>query len=234
MRSSATFQLPLGRWRLFAATLCCLLLACLRRAEAQAPQTALKLPSITPGTEGVQLVYNGDFQLKGPPSSNGYRNPDGWTRQADMFAGPGTNLVQMDGGVAALAYVSNSASVGTYSRAITLQPATDYVLSAYMWNMGDSANHVSTIIDMNDAPGEPQISMTSGSANADQGYFVYRSFNTTNTGTTVTLRVFDDGFAGTGAAAKYYPLAAQWDNIAITVATNFIPPPAATCGPWSA
>jgi hypothetical protein len=61
-------------------------------------------------------------------------------------------------------------------------------------------------------------------ANADQGYFVYRSFNTTNTGATVTLRVFYDGLAGTGAAANYFPLAAQWDNIAITKAANFIAP----------
>jgi hypothetical protein len=42
----------------------------------------------------------------------------------------------------------------------------------------------------------------------------------------VTLRVFYDGLGGTGAAASYYPLAAQWDNIAITVATNFLAPQA--------
>lgn len=186
----------------------------------------LKLSSITPGTECVQLVYNGDFQLKGPAAGNSYPNPTGWTRQADMFVGAGTNLVVLDGGVAALAYVSNSAPVCMYSRAITLQPATDYVLSAYLWNLGDSVNSVTTVIDMNDVPGEPQMTLYSYSASADQGYFVYRSFNTTNTGATVTLRVFYDGLAGTGAAAKYYPLAAQWDNIAITVATNFIPPQA--------
>ena len=233
MSGSGRSQFPLGLRpagsgprHLFAAGLCCLLLLFSPRAEAQGAQTALKLASITPGTESVQLVYNGDFQLRGPAAGNGYPNPIGWTRQADMFVGAGTNLVPMDGGVAALAYVSNAASVCMYSRAITLQPATDYVLSAYMWNLGDSANHVSANIDMNDVPGEPQISITSGSANADQGYFVYRSFNTTNTGTTVTLRVFYDGLAGTGAAAKYYPLAAQWDNIAITAATNFIPPQA--------
>ena len=112
------------------------------------------------------------------------------------------------------------------TRTLTLQPATDYVLSAYLWNMGDSVNHVTTVIDMNDAPGEPQITLAYGNANADQGYFAYRSFNTTNTGTTVTLRVFYDGLAGTGAAANYFPLAAQWDNIAITKAANFIPPQA--------
>jgi hypothetical protein len=211
--------------------LCWVVLGCLcllspRGAPAQAPQTAIKLSSITPGTENVQLVYNGNFQSQGPAAGNGYPNPDGWTRQADMFAGPGTNVVQMDGGVVALAYVSNRAAVCSYQRTITLQPATDYVLSAYLWNMGDSANHVTTVIDMNDAPGEPQITMTYSSANADQGYFVYRTFNTTNTGTTVTLRVFYDGLAGTGAAASYYPLAAQWDNIAITAATNFVGPQA--------
>ena len=191
-----------------------------------AAQTLLRLSAITPGTESVQLVYNGDFQLRGPVTGDNYPSPDGWTRQADMFAGAGTNLVQMDGGVAALAYVSNAAPVCSYQRTLTLEPATDYVLSAYLWNMGDSANHVTTVIDMNDVPGEPQITLGYSSANADQGYFIYRSFNTTTTGTSVTLRVFYDGLAGTGAAAKYYPLAAQWDNIAITKAANFIPPQA--------
>jgi hypothetical protein len=211
---------------LYPVILCCLLLVCPRRAEAQAPQTLVKLSAITPGTESVQLVYNGDFQLQGPLGSNGHPSPDGWTRQADMFVGPGTNLVSMDAGVAALAYVSNAASVCSYQRTITLDPATDYVLSAYLWNMGDSANRVTTVIDMNDAPGEPQMTLAYGNANADQGYFAYRSFNTTNTGTTIRLRVFYDSLAGTGAASKYYPLAAQWDNIAITKAANFSPPQA--------
>ena len=203
--------------------LCCLLLVSPRWARAQ---TLLKLSTITPGTESVQLVYNGDFQLQGPAVANGHPSPVGWTRQADMFVGPGTNLVPMNGGVAALAYVSNAAPVGAYSRTIALQPATDYVLSAYLWNMGDSANHVTTVIDMNDVPGEPQVTLSYANANADRGYFVYRSFNTTNTGTKVTLRGFYDGLAGTGAAAGYFPLTAQWDNIAITAASNFIAPQA--------
>jgi hypothetical protein len=207
----------------YLTILACVLLFLSRSAGAQ---TQLKLSTITPGTESVQLVYNGDFQFQGPLQNNSHPLPDGWNRQADMFVGPGTHLVQTDGGVAALAYLSNAAPVGTYSRTITLQPATDYVLSAYMWNMGDSANHVTTVIDMSDAPGEPQMTLSYGSANADQGYFVYRSFNTTTTSTTVTLRVFYDGLAGTGAAANYFPLAAQWDNIAITKAANFIPPQA--------
>jgi hypothetical protein len=204
--------------------LACVFLVFPRWGGAQAAQTQVKLSAITPGTESVQLVYNGDFQTQGPLTSNNHPLPDGWTRQADMFAGPGTNLVPMDAGVAALAYVSNAAPVGGYQRTITLQPATDYVLSAYLWNLGDSANHVTTVIDLNDAPGEPQMTLAYSSANADQGYFVYRSFSTTNTGTSVTLRAFYDGFAGAGTATKYYPLASQWDNIAITKAANFLPP----------
>jgi hypothetical protein len=211
------------RFRLLNLSFICLLFASGPPANAQ---TLLKLSTIAPGTESVQLVYNGDFQFQGPPQNNSYPSPSGWSRQADMFTGLGTNLVATDSAVAALAFLSNAAPVGTYQRTITLQPATDYILSAYLWNMGDSANHVTTVIDMNDVPGEPQITLGSGNVNADQGYFVYRSFNTTNTGTTVTLRVFYDGLAGTGAAAKYFPLAAQWDNIAITKATNFIPPQA--------
>ena len=147
-------------------------------------QTLLKLSAIAPGTENVQFVYNGDFQLQGPIQNNGHALPDGWTRQADMFAGPGTNLVPTDSGVAATAYLSNAAPVGSYQRTVTLQAATDYILSAYLWNMGDCANHVTTVLDMNDAPGEPQITLSYANANADQGYFVYRSFNTTNTGAT--------------------------------------------------
>src|ERR1035437_9229420 len=219
MRSSATFRFPLGLQPggvggrlLFAVSLCCLPLVCPWRAGAQSAQTQLKLSTITPGTESVQLVYNGDFQMQGPLTSNNHPLPDGWNRQGDMFARPGPHLGQNDGRAAALAYLSNAAPVGTYSRTITLQPATDYVLSAYMWNMGDSANHVTTVIDMSDAPGEPQMTLSYGSANADQGYFVYRSFNTTTTGITVTLRVFYDGLAGTGAAASYFPLAAQRDR----------------------
>jgi len=71
-----------------------------------------------------------------------------------------------------------------------------------MWNLGDAANHVTTVLDMNDAPGEPQITLAYSDANADQGYFVYRSFNTTTTGTNLTLRAFYDTRVGTGAASN--------------------------------
>jgi len=90
---------------------------------------------------------------------------------------------------------------------------------------------------MNDVFNEPQITLAYTDSQADKGYFVYRIFNTTFTGTNVTVRVFFyDGLTGTGAAPGYFPLAAQWDNIAITKAANFTAPQASgsTANPPSA
>src|SRR5512140_2282889 len=53
--------------------------------------TKLRLSSVLPGSEKAQLVYNGDFEFKGPMQSNTWPLPDGWARQAEMFVGPGTN-----------------------------------------------------------------------------------------------------------------------------------------------
>src|SRR5437016_12047946 len=77
-------------------------------------QTRLKLSTIIPGTENVQLVYNGDFQFQGPLVNNSYPFPTGWSRQADMFAGAGVNMVQVDNGVVAIAHVDGGAPVCLY------------------------------------------------------------------------------------------------------------------------
>ncbi len=197
-------------------------------AEAQ---TKVRLANITPGTENVQLVYNGDFQFQGAVTqTNTHPFAAGWNRLADIYADAGTNLVTPNAGVVARALVSGGAGVCMYSRVINLAPNTDYVLSACLWNMGDAADHVNTVIDLNDAPAEPQLTLTYSDASADLGYFMYRSFNTGNTGSNVTLRVFYDGRTGTGAAAAYWPVAAQWDNVAITRAADFLPPTSAGSG----
>ena len=112
--------------------------------------------------------------------------------------------------------MNSSAPATGFSQTVSLEPATAYVFSAYLWNMGDAVNHVNTVMDLNDAPSEPQIVLSSTDSEAAKGYFVYRSFNTSTTGTNVTVRIFYDGFAGTGTAPSFYPLAAQWDNVAIT------------------
>src|SRR5664279_3603295 len=106
-------------------------------------QTRLKLSAIAPGTENVQLISNGDFQSQGAvTTTNTHPFPTGWTRQADMFADAGTNMVPANNGVVARAQVNSGALVCQYKRTLTLQPATDYVFSAYLWNLGDSVNHV--------------------------------------------------------------------------------------------
>ncbi len=201
----------------------CALLGCVTTAPAQ---TKIKLSMVLPGTENVQLVYNGDFQFQGALVGNAHPSPAGWATQADIFADPGTNMVGTDSGVVARGLVNNGASVSMFSRTVKLEPNTAYVLSAYLWNMGDFANRVNTDVDLNDAPQDPQLTLTWADANADQGYFLYRSFNTSTTGSNVTLRVFYDGFTGTGASATYFPVAAQRDNIAITKAANFLAPQA--------
>jgi hypothetical protein len=193
--------------------------------SAQAQTTKLRLATTAPGTENVQLVYNGDFQFQGSATvTNTHPFPAGWTRTAEMYADAGVNLALANEVVVARASVSGGASIGQYRQVIQLAPNTDYVLSAYLWNMGEAANRVTTVIDLNDAPQEPQITLAHSDANADQGYFAYRGFSTGVTGSNVTLRIFYDGFTGTGARATYWPVAAQWDNVAITRAADFLPP----------
>src|ERR1051326_1835364 len=124
----------------------------------------------------------------------------------------------------AQAQLTSGSPVSSYTRTVTLEPATAYVFSGYLWNMGDSANHVNTVIDFNDVSGEPQFVLGSSDSEADKGYFVYRSFNTSTTGTNILVRAFYDGLTGKGAAASCFPIAAQWDNLAITKATDFVSP----------
>jgi hypothetical protein len=201
-------------------------LACLLSmlAATAVAQTKLKLSAIKPGTERVQLINNGDFQFQGPLAGTNYPFPPGWSSSVDMYADAGSNMVAMDGNVVARAQVNSSAPATGFSQTVSLEPATAYVFSAYLWNMGDAANHVNTVMDFNDAPSEPQIVLNSTDSEANKGYFAYRSFNTSTTGTNVTVRVFYDGFTGTGTAPSNYPIAAQWDNVAITKSAYFLAP----------
>jgi hypothetical protein len=195
-------------------------------AATAVAQTKLKLSAIKSGTERVQLINNGDFQFQGPLVGTNYPYPSGWSSSVDMYANAGSNTVAINSGVVARAQVNNSAAATSFSQTVSLEPATAYTFSGYVWNLGDALNHVNTVMDFSDAPSEPQIVLGSTDSEAAKGYFVYRSFNTATTGTNVTVRIFYDGFAGTGTAASNYPVAAQWDNIAITKSVNFAAPQA--------
>jgi len=187
-------------------------------------QTSVRLSWLTPGTEWTTSVANGDFQTQGPLVADQHPNPTGWSGFGEMSADPGTNMMRADHGIVAKGYVTGGNPVSLLERTMVLEPATHYVLSGYLWNFGDAANRVNTVVDFNDVPGEPQLTLFANPGVADQGLFVYRYFNTAVTGTNITLRVFYDGLTGTGAAAQYFPLAAQWDNIAITKASYFALP----------
>lgn len=217
---------PLFSWRCSATFHAGVVLGLLLLVDPAAAQTRLKLSSIKAGTERVQLIHNGDFEFSGPAAGGKFPSPAGWSGAAAMDAGAGSNAVPVNGGFVARANVTQAAPAAGFSQTVSLEPATAYVLSAYLWNMGDSANRVTTVVDLNDAPGEPQLILGVGDSEAANGYFVYKSFNSSTTGTNVTVRAFYDGFAGTGAAASFHPLAAQWDNIAITKADSFAAPAA--------
>lgn len=189
-----------------------------------AQQTQIRLSAMTPGTEQVQLVPNGDFQQLGMPVNGFLPDSPGWSRFGEMYVGPGSNMVAADQGVVAQGVVSQANPASGYFRSLTLQPATEYVVSAYLWNLGDSNNHVTTVVDLNDAPDEGQLTLSATDPAADRGCFVYVSFNTSTTGSNITLRCFYDGLTGTGAAPQYYPVGAQWDNLAITRADLFRAP----------
>src|SRR3954471_14955173 len=64
-------------------------------------QTRVKLSSIKPGTEQVQLIPNGDFQFQGTLVGTNYPSPIGCSRSGDMYAIGGTNTVLYDNGVVA-------------------------------------------------------------------------------------------------------------------------------------
>src|SRR5215831_14898299 len=98
-------------------------------------QTRLKLSSIKPGTEQVQLIPNGDFQSQGTLVGTNYPSPTGWSRSGDMYATPGMNMAAYDSGVVAQAQLTSGSPVSMYGCTVLLEPATAYVFSAYLWNM---------------------------------------------------------------------------------------------------
>lgn len=184
--------------------------------------TLLKLGDIVPGSEVVTLVPNGNFES--PPSSTPF--PTGWGRVNHMFTegAIGGIVPPSTGALVAGAHINSVPvqPVGLYTQAITLAPNTQYVLSAYMWNFGVTGNSTIANVDLGDAPGEANLTLKISDPNASDGYFAYQSFNTSTTGTSLTLRVFYDGLQGTGSGNP--GIAAQWDNIAITPASQFQAP----------
>jgi hypothetical protein len=189
-------------------------------------ETRIKLSDLAPGTEVTSIVANGDFE-----------NGDiGWTVvTTNVHAGPAPANVSVPSSTEsalALAYIDNDGTLGQYRRTITLQGDTEYVLSAYMWELGDDNHHVSVVVvDLGDAGNgtpngiwEGQLTLYPGTEEGRKGYFVYDAFTTPPGEQTVTLRLFYTGLTETDDNWPSFPVGAMWDNVAITKAAEFSQP----------
>ena len=201
-------------------------LALLISLSAVNAETRLKLSDLSSGTEITSIVPNGDFE-------NG---DTGWNAvTANVDAGPSPLNVTVPSSTQsalALGYIDNDDTLGQYRRTITLQGDTEYVLSAYMWELGDDNHHVDVVVvDLNDAGNgtpdglwEGQLTLYPDAGGAGQGYFVYDTFTTPSGEQDVTLRLFYTGLTETDDNWPSFPVAAMWDNIAITTADEFAEP----------
>src|SRR6266700_6049338 len=91
-------------------------------------QTKLRLSTLRPGTERVQLINNGDFQFQGPLRNGAYPFPTGWSRYGDIFVGAGSNMVPVNSSVVARGHVDGGSAVSLYQRTVNLEPNTVYYL----------------------------------------------------------------------------------------------------------
>lgn len=208
--------------------------------SATAADAALiSLNTITPGTESVTLVANGDYE-----SGASNTTPTSWTRagasfyDTDASAGltsSGFSNIPTTGKVAYYSPgISETTIGGSYSQAISgLEANTSYVFSAYLWNRATTANtgtNKSIVMDFNDnKPGAPigdgvaieeaQQVLAATQTDAAAGYFAYVPFDTGVTGTAFTIRIFST--PGTYNAAGSFM---AWDNVAITKSSNFVLP----------
>ncbi len=194
--------------------------------------TQLPLNSIQAGTEqtSAAVVSNGNFELPGVAGPTA----TGWDRVADMSVGAPLPALPNPPSVLGSFTARGSAEGAKYSQTVTLMPNTDYVISAYMWNYGipGPAPHndlnpgdlaVVELVDVDSAFNtagiilEP-IALDDG--DADNGYFAYEGFNSSQFPNGAILEVEVD-LEGTGTRP---PVVAQFDNIAITPLALFVPP----------
>ena len=194
---------------------------------SQADVTTVPLGGIAPGSETVTLVENGDFE---DHSSGNIHSPTAWSRNGDMFydGQPAGVIAPNSGTGTARMHIDHpdGPMTGIYMQEITgLEENTEYVLSAYMWNLGDIDHAGIAFVDMNDVPGETELALSEQDADARDGYFSYGTFNTANTGTSFTLRLFMVG-PGLNVSTPWpdQPTSALWDNVAITPAAQFVAP----------
>lgn len=187
----------------------------------------LKLSDVNAGSESVSLVTNGDFE---DTSSGNTHTPSGWSRNGDMFYDydNSVNIPSMGTHTAKVHMDNAGNATGRYEQSVTLTANTEYVLSAYIFHLGDGTHGGTAELDLNDMLGEPDdgggsISISQADDSANGGYFVYGTFNSgANTSATVRAFMVTAGVPDTGWPQD--PVGALWDNIAITEAGSFVAP----------
>jgi hypothetical protein len=188
----------------------------------------LPLNQVQAGTENTTLVPNGNFELITGSDADGWtESPVGMSTAAHV-SGTNTNPAVF-GSFAAQGFNTDLAQ---YS-----QSTNSYVLSAYVWNFGvpGPAPHTSADSD----PGDQAVVELTGSSgkktlllepialdggSGSQGYFVYDTIPAGFFGsdTSVTLHVINDLDSG----GPWPGVVTQFDNVALTLASQFTPPTA--------
>ena len=130
-----------------------------------------------------------------------------------MYADPSIVAAPASTGAAVLrGHITNGNFATGVEQWVSLDPDTQYVLSAYLWNFGDASNFVNANVDLTDVFNEVNLWLSSSSTHpgAEGGYFMYGTFNTRDTGTSLLVRAFYDAFTGTGSADPV--VGAQWER----------------------
>ncbi|MGB0372717.1 MAG: sialate O-acetylesterase [Opitutales bacterium] len=196
--------------------------------------TYLSLNDVVPGTETVTLITNGDFE-----TGTVNTTPDDWDRVGVALfdsvenAGLSATFANLPTSGNVAYNLTNTADTNAMYRQFNvgpLDPETEYVFSAYVWNNSVAAHGSSRyfVMDFSDnrpaGPDtpivEPEI-LVSGGELAIDGQFVYNTFNTAETGTgPFTIRTFAAPTTYTSDGAPMM----VWDNVAITKASEFVAP----------
>jgi hypothetical protein len=182
-------------------------------------QTNVPVNDVAMGTEVTNLIPGGSFE------SGTY----GWNHIAghvDTDLPPSELCVPLSSQSLTLqGYIDNNDSLGQMRREITIEGGQEMVISAYLWNLSDDTHKVNVVVvDLNDESWEGQLVLYSYNQGCRDGVFCYQSFTPPAGTHNVTLRCFYNGVTADDDNWPNYPVAAMWDNVAITPASVFEPP----------
>ena len=209
-------------------------LVCLVFASFTYANSGIQLPlsDYQAGTETTTLVPNGDFESATGSDPNIWTEPVVGMSVDTHVSGTNTNS-SVFGLLAAQGFDDDDAR---YTQSVPITPGTDYVLSAYIWNFGvpgpfphDSSDNDpgdQAVVEIFGDGGAKKTLLlepiASDGGNGDDGYFVYENIPASFFGalTSAQLDVRND----LDTAGPWPGVVTQYDNVALTPATQFQPP----------